>query len=328
MTESRDRRRTHLLRGLEGGNPLAFMAALGALRTLTNGWSDQLVRLSWELHGSQWRPNLHLEAPRTEREVADALYEMLSSGWDVPGVLLCSRGAADWNNLKVRPKDFAAIASGAAEHASPEDRADADFYAAVGSDAIRSRDYMDHTALRLTSGAGHQDFLPFIRILVKQTEPCQLHSALFDQWRYDDPAPSMRWDPVDDRRYALRAREPSKDKIRTVRGANRLAVAALPCFATAPKASRLATTGFISGPRRGNPMEFSWPVWAPPITMKTAESLLRHSEIVAPVPRPTILGPMGVVEVYRAKVISQDRYKNFTRGSPQLGLRSPRQDHV
>ena len=320
MTESGDGRCTHVLWGLDGGNPLAFMAALGVLRTLNNGWPDQLIRLSWGLHGSQWRPNLHLESPGTEQQVADALHEMLSTGWGIPGMFLCDPISVDWKNLKVRPKDFAAIASEAARRASPEDRADADFYAAVGSDAFRSRDYMYYTALRLTSGAGHQDFLPFIRALVEKTEAGQLQSALFTQWRYDDPAPSMRWDPSDDRRYALRAREPSTDPILTVRGANRLAVAALPCFGTAPKARRLETTGFVSGQGRRSPTEFSWPVWSPPITMKTTESLLRHPEIIAAVPRSSILGPMGVVEVYRAKVVSQDRYKNFTRGSPQLGL--------
>ena len=40
-----------LLTGLDGANPLAFLAALGTLRGLTLAWPERRVRLSWTLRG-------------------------------------------------------------------------------------------------------------------------------------------------------------------------------------------------------------------------------------------------------------------------------------
>ena len=40
-----------LLSGLDGGNPLAFLAALGTLRGLTIAWPGRRVRLSWDVVG-------------------------------------------------------------------------------------------------------------------------------------------------------------------------------------------------------------------------------------------------------------------------------------
>ncbi len=44
-----------LLAGLDGRNPLAFLAALGTLRSLTSTWPARQVRMSWQSLGG-WRP--------------------------------------------------------------------------------------------------------------------------------------------------------------------------------------------------------------------------------------------------------------------------------
>ena len=71
-------------------------------------------------------------------------------------------------------------------------------------------------------------------MLSEHTSREDLRLALFAPWRYLDEKPTMRWDPMDDRRYALRAGNPSKAPLRTVRGANRLAIEALTFLPTVP----------------------------------------------------------------------------------------------
>ena len=59
--------------------------------------------------------------------------------------------------------------------------------------------------------------------------------TLFQTWDYaDDAGNTLRWDPIEDRRYALQWRNPSKsnsaDGPNTMLAANCLAVESLACF--------------------------------------------------------------------------------------------------
>jgi hypothetical protein len=61
--------------------------------------------------------------------------------------------------------------------------------------------------------------------------PAYLHTALFVPWSRSDETDGFRWDPAEDRRYALRFKNPSGDSGRTVHGANRLACVGLAALA-------------------------------------------------------------------------------------------------
>ena len=64
-----------LLGGLDGANPLGFVAALGALRGLTIAWPERAVRLSWD-PGDGWRPRVHVDAAApTPGDLLDGLGE-------------------------------------------------------------------------------------------------------------------------------------------------------------------------------------------------------------------------------------------------------------
>jgi hypothetical protein len=164
------------------------------------------------------------------------------------------------------------------------------------------------------SGAGHQHFLGFMRTLAAETTVEQLRGALFASWSYSDPPPSLRWDPMDDRRYALRWNEPSSDPIRTVRGANALAIQGLPLFSTQPRGGTLGTTGFSRVSRKGT--FFTWPIWEDPLPLDVVRSLLALRELQAESPAPQRLRALGVVEVFRSQRITQGKYRNFTYGVP------------
>jgi len=48
-----------LLSGLDGSNPLGFLAALGTLRALSDAWPQRKIRMSWKIAMGAWRPTLH-----------------------------------------------------------------------------------------------------------------------------------------------------------------------------------------------------------------------------------------------------------------------------
>jgi hypothetical protein len=64
------------LTGLDGGNPLAFLAALGTFRTLTLAWPYADVRLSWHLH-STWHPMLSAARLLQQESLGEALHAQL-----------------------------------------------------------------------------------------------------------------------------------------------------------------------------------------------------------------------------------------------------------
>jgi hypothetical protein len=187
------------------------------------------------------------------------------------------------------------------------DRTTADYCAAYGSEAHADGDLIEDTALRTMSGAGHQHFLEFMRDIVGSTTSDHIRAALFAVWTYSDPRPSMRWDPQDDRRYALRASDPAggQSPITTVRGANCLAIEALPCFPTMPTNRDTKTRAF-----RGT--TFCWPIWNVPISLDCVQSLLAHAELTEESPRQQVLHALGVVEIFRSRRVTTGRFRNFT----------------
>jgi hypothetical protein len=318
-----------ILAGLAGDNPLAFLAALGTLRVLDTCWPGRRVRMSWLLSGS-WRPVLHVDGACERAEVIPTLHSRLRGRDRAPEFTLTDGEDEQPRELTLPPEAFAQIARRAAEQATRDDRNWADFCAAYGSDAFPDEESIRDTALRFTSG--QQSFLGSIRELATEPSPApagrrqaatkdvgggtaahHLEHALFEPWSYSDPRPSLRWDPVDDRRYALRAfdpTDPATSPILTVRGANRLAVEALPWLPTFPSGGSVATRGFL---RRGRELFFSWPIWDRPLTAATVASLLGLAELVADKPRRSELGPRGVVDVFRARRVG-GYYRNFTPG--------------
>jgi hypothetical protein len=301
------------LLGLDGGNPLAFLAALGTLRTLTFAMPNDTVRMSWHSMGA-WRPVLHANRQLTEDGIIQALHSRLIG---MESHLAFSLG----DNLEVAPSVFRQFAEGAA---AASDRVWADFAAAFGCDAVKAlkgkAEVIKDTALRTMSGAGHQHFFGFIRNIAAETTIDHLKKALFEPWRYDDPLKklNMRWDPIDDSRYALRWKDPSKDGSRdsrgSVLGANRLAIEAMPLLPTAPRGVDLATTGFSGQSARST--FWTWPVWDMPVTLDVARSLVALAQLQEEVPPRSTLTRMGVAEVYRSQRLTVGKYRCFAPSQP------------
>jgi hypothetical protein len=305
---------TILLYGLDGSNPLAFLAALGTLRSLSLLWPEERVRLAWKIHDGAWRPMLQIAEPREKALICAALAKQLR-----PFEKHCALGIGD--DLTIDAKTFGEYARQAANEAE-RDRTWADFASSFGCDALTRKDKNEilDTAFRTMAGAGHQHFLKSMRNICRETTAAHLEKALFSAWRYNDPLTnlSLRWDPRDDQRYALRWDDPSGDSTRaysgSMLGANRLAIEALAFFPALPNGRTLRTTGFVEGQGQGT--WFVWPIWETFIDMDVCRSLVAHEALGRTPPNRIYLAAQGVVEVFRSRRVTIGKIRSFTPAQP------------
>lgn len=299
------------LPALQGSSLLGFLAALGAFRTLATLPETSDVRMRWVPGGGSYCPVLRLPTSADPDSVVEKLHTALR-GLAGHYVITVDK------DLKIPRANFRKLANkAAADFLSHTDPTAASLVAAFGCDAVCNDEGMiEDTGFRTMSGAGHQHFLEFMNVLAKETTAEQLNEALFGPWRYRDFSPTMRWDAEDDRRYALRWDEPSKDPVRTVRGANLLAIAALPLFSVVPTSgTAVATTGF-SG--RGSRDTFvTWPIWTGWLTLDAVRSLLALKELQdRNGTSASAFESLGVAAIYRSQRITLGKYRNFTPASP------------
>jgi hypothetical protein len=290
------------LTGLDGSNLLAYLAALGTLRVLTLAEPDRCIRMSWVERGF-WTPVVH----GTSADTPDDLMDLLAQR-------VCGEESVDeaWKigkDLTLSCEEFGNRIREAVKGSGHEHRVTVDFLAAFGSDVYGAgpkREAMSDTAFRTMSGAGHQHFLGFMLELAAGTDAEHLRRSLLAPWDYADGRPSLRWDAADYRPHALRAVDPSGDPIKTMRGANRLAIEALPLFPTAPKSRRIRTTAFreIDGET-----EIGWPIWKEALELATVASLLAAGGGGT---RP------GVAQLFRATRFTEGKYRNFSPSKATL----------
>jgi hypothetical protein len=291
--------------GLDGANPLGFLAALGTLRTATTHWKEYSPRMGWSQSFGGWRPYLEIEDNISEEPFIEGLNSELQKMKDHQAFKFADNfpvSAEKYRDELVR-----------AVRAS-DGRVLLDFLAAFGSETIKDdKGNINDTAIRC-SGAARQLFFVDIRTLVNETNTRNLKEALIKPWAYQDDKPNMRWDPNDDRRYALRWKNPSPDKIKTVRGANRLAIEGMPLLPTIPVSGQLETTGFM---QNGRKIFWTWPIWAPAVSIDIVRSLLSLNELQTEKPDRRILATRGIIEIFRCQRIKpNDKYRNFTPAVP------------
>jgi hypothetical protein len=115
---------------------------------------------------------------------------------------------------------------------------------------------------------------------------------------------SFRWNPGDDRRYALGWHDPSGEEVRTEHGANLLAAFGLPLFPLVPTRGGAETTGFDS---QADPPTFTWPLWDKWYTADSLRSLLALRQFGKLGLDRAGVTPLAVAEVYRVRKIEVGR---------------------
>jgi hypothetical protein len=189
----------------------------------------------------------------------------------------------------------------------PDSREALGYFAAFGSDAcvedgdaeLRERSIAP-TPFCFIRGSGNQNFLDTVRKLLGKVTIDRLTQTLCEPWTYRDAGLSMRWDPSEDKRYALTDVKPAEEGARTVWMANLLAYRALALFPCAPTRRGLETTAWAQVEKEN---VFTWPLWefaAAPDTVRTMLQLreLRESSL----DRAALAG-RGIAAVFRARRI-------------------------
>jgi hypothetical protein len=218
--------------------------------------------------------------------------------------------------LDCTPEEYRVLAEEWLGSSDPLEREALDLLAAFGSDGCvkDNSGTIQATPFCFTTGSGHQFFLETVRLLMAEVQPDRIERVLFTSWDYGDEGLSLRWDPTEDRRYALMDRDPtaSGNEVRTMWMANLLAYRALALFPTAFGSGGLRATGWDDEVRF-----FTWPLWREPIPLDVVRSLLQAQELVAVSPhRLSELRARGIEAVYRAERIAVgsggNRKLNFT----------------
>lgn len=294
--------------GIDGANPLGFLAAVGTAITTRHFSAD--VRLSWQGTGGAWRPVLSC-CERDEERFIELLHDALAATSSSPFTI-----------DKKLPFDLTTLTSAlhkAQNTASSHDRRLADFLTAFGSEAAPDKETFKDSAFRMVrSGDAAGQGLPvYAQSIREHTDKRALFRTLFEPWNYTDQGFSLRWDPLEDQRYALRWHDPSGDKDKhapkTMLGANALAIEALVLFPTTPRPNGLATTGFFQSGRREF---FTWPIWTHPVSPEMLRSLASLPELHCERPPRKTLAARGVAEIYRCERIPNGYYKNFSPSIP------------
>jgi hypothetical protein len=307
--------REHRLEGLEPDNLLAFLALLGLLRALET--AGLRPRAKWA--GLPLRPMLGLPEAMTQDQVAERAATgcaMLAQDHDFDGEKdLTFDGARAQRLLE------SAIVPGAPGRAA--------LYGALFSDgALKDDGRVVAAPLCAMFGQGHQHFLTRLaevprgalpKALAKRRPPPDLNAAeklkaaVFAPWERVDETDGFRWDPAEDRRYALRFRNPSGDAGRTVHGANRLAALGLPAMPGAAVMRRRGVRFLTLGAdvATDNGLHITWPIWDRSASLTGVQALLAHPALVAGTGE--ALRHLGVVERRRARRIANGKFMNFTR---------------
>ncbi len=369
-----------VLQGIDGANPLGFLAAVGALVVLHQAGHRE-SRMAWRRNGLAWRPQLtglpthdqtalsellaenlraasvseesdkkrkeaeqrfslkkkeikdkHAEIKKhglrgkerkqaLEEEVVplERELEVLRRTWlearrqSVPQTEL-----ALGKNIDCTESEYRAIVEPLLEGACFNDHESLDLLAAFCSVGClhesltkRKEGKLAPTPFSFISGSGHQDFLDTAGMLLQCVSPERVKSTLFARWTYEDEGLSMRWDPAEDRRYALMDRDPtaSDNKPRTVWLANLLAYRALALFPSAPTRRGLVTVGWVRG-EEGEPF-FTWPLWSHPVDPDPIRSLFLLPELNLRTPDRVALRARGVEVTFRSRRIKVGTGANF-----------------
>ena len=257
---------THL-EGLEGTNPLGFLAAIGVQVAFAGDgkqphlwWSDDVT------------PHAVVDEDFRVDRIADRALESFAA-WKDSAALNPRRADGTvipkGDELKLEPDDIGAYLA----HATAGADKSGDLAMALVAEGSLDKQGVVAKPSDFYFTAGQMKFLSMARKVLGGVERSDLDAGLVGPWRYDSPLPSLGWDVVDDRVYALRSRDPGQEKKLTNPGAEALALLGLSQFPVFAGHDRTLTTGFSGTWKSGR---FSWPLWRKRATPSVVRSMLAH----------------------------------------------------
>jgi CRISPR-associated endonuclease/helicase Cas3 len=323
FTRRAEARPTHLLplTGLDGANPLAFLAAIGTLvvsdalshSETKPAWLAGRVALSWGTDTSDYTPVLHLPAaPSSPSAVTHFLAENLARSPDdhpAKWVIEMLAELLAEKKLELVPPIRQRFRNRCLSSRSLANRCYLDWATALDCEPVSEGASQLQTVRR-------DYLLGNLRSIMARTNSEHLRRSLFEPWDYADALDnqSLHWEPGEDRRHAYQWHMPSGDPMRKKRGgmlgANRLALEAWPLLPSFPASDRVATRGFKGN--RASDTFWTWPLWRQPLTRETVASILSLPEIQEDEASPIALRGYGILAAFRLQRILVGKTPNFT----------------
>jgi hypothetical protein len=261
---------TLVLNGIDGQHLWGFLTALGALSLLDEYARDRnllLPRIAFREDGCAV-----LQSPISAEELTEALSAQL--------LTLQHLVEHDFSQIN-KPSDFTRSSYQAIVNTN-DARLLHDFIAGL---ACVVDNEADESTLCAANGASHQNLLQSMRDILRLVEAEHLRLALFTTWQrsYQVPAetrkrlqlgtrkPTLRFDPSDERLYALRLTNPTTENdFATELGAQALSIAVFRLLPVVP--SKTPVT--VASRRARTRVTFEWPLWNVPATLPTLRSLI------------------------------------------------------
>ena len=252
---------THLT-GLEGTNPLGFLAALG-VQTIFD-LEAEVPRLRWS---DDVIPHAMVDPRYTVERIAEHAMRVFPS-WRESSAL--EPGLVPTGDVKFEPGTLRAYLTNNREPTPVNALATA----LVAEGSLDGNGVAKPTDLYFT--AGRQLFLRMACEILQNVTVGDVANALSGPWPYTSELPSLMWDVTDDRIYALAAYDPASEKKLSNPGAEALALVGLARYPVFAGKNRTLTQGFSGSWKRG---WYTWPLWDRPAGSGAVRSLLAHASI-------------------------------------------------
>lgn len=327
-----------VLEGVDGSNPLGFLCGLGCLVLLNQNATRNerpSPKMAWGKMG--YRPILHLSDRLAKEELAPLIRAEIERYLQPCDVGITSIYLEEFGNgASLDVVKYHAVSLKALQRCWTGDRRYADQISSLGAEAVdprsartakmRSRKAAPQTFDELTAidadapkndasefilvmGQGHQEYLNNVRKLLAASSSEKIDNTLLRPWKYADLGMSLRWDPIEDRRYAHSWDNPSAGGAPTEAAANLLAHIGLGQFPCMPTSRGSVTTGFS---KQEGKMSLTWPLWDVPIGNDIVRSLLAHRTLQEDTPSRNVLSRIGVFEVFRSDIVHNAKFLNLS----------------
>ncbi len=257
------------LLGVNGSNPLGFLAALGLLRVVPG------AKLGFSEDGSFKAIVEGLDMPGSGLAALIAADAEVAANKSAPWrftytkVATKKKGPQEVADLKPPPDDFKKFLATCIEAWLTGNDEAAGYAAAYGTDiAVDGKGNTKPTAFHFT--AANQTFLGTVETIRASVTQEWIETSFFEG-HGTQPGSNLRWDPGSERNWALMANNPNNDGTRVDAPLEWLAFRGLPLLPSFPRGARIITTA-VHG--RGEDMTFAWPLWSPPASLQTVRSLL------------------------------------------------------
>ena len=256
---------THLP-GLEGTNPLGFLAALGVQTAFAGEQEQPCLRWSEDV-----TPHAVVNHGFSVDRIAKQTLAVAARWKDSPALNPVRPDGARMpkgDELKLSADDIADYL----RRRGPIETGGGLAVALLAEDSLDKQGVAKPSDLYFT--AGQMKFLGIARTILSEVSHEELVEGLVGPWQYASLLPSLGWDVVDDRVYALRANNPAPDKKLTNPGAETLAILGLSRHPVFAGRERTLTQGCSGSWKSGH---YSWPLWRKAATPNAVGSLLAHA---------------------------------------------------